>query len=53
MYQLAEGELRRRLEASLKGDGCEINNSPIRYGIANATTISGARLVKGNHVRPR
>lgn len=53
VYQLAEGELRRRLEASLKGDGWEINNSAIRYAIANAVTISGARLVKGNHVRLR
>ncbi|MCZ2156675.1 MAG: siphovirus Gp157 family protein [Bryobacterales bacterium] len=53
VYQLADSELRRRLEASLKGDGWEINNSAVRYGIVNAATIPGARLVKGNHVRLR
>jgi len=53
VYQLADGELRQRLEALLKGDGWEINNSAVRFAITSATAVSGARLVKGNHVRLR
>ena len=34
-YQLADGELRRRLEAALKGDGWEINGSAVRFAITN------------------
>jgi hypothetical protein len=52
-YQLADGELRRRLEATLKGEGWEINGSAVRFAIINNSTVSGARLVKGNHVRLR
>ena len=52
-YQLADGELRRRLEAALKGEGWEINGSAVRFAIINNSTVSGARLVKGNHVRLR
>ena len=52
-YQLADGELRRRLEATLKGQGWEINGSAVRFAIMNNSTVSGARLVKGNHVRLR
>ena len=52
-YQLADGELRRRLEASLKGDGWEINGSAVRFAIINNSAVSGARLLKGNHVRLR
>jgi hypothetical protein len=46
-YQLADGELRRRLETALAADGWEIS------GITNGSNVSRARLVKGNHVRLR
>ena len=52
-YQLADGVLRRRLEATLKSEGWEINGSAVRFAIINNSTVSGARLVKGNHVRLR
>lgn len=52
-YQLADGELRRRMEATLKGEGWAINGSAVRFAIINNSTVSGARLVKGNHVRLR
>ncbi len=53
VYQLAEGDLRRRLETILSGDGWEINGSAVRSAMANNVTVSGARLVKGHHVRLR
>ena len=53
VYQLAEGELRRRLETILSGDGWEINASAVRSAMAHNVTVSGARLVKGHHVRLR
>ena len=53
VYQLAEGELRRRLETILSADGWEINASAVRSALANNVTVSGARLVKGHHVRLR
>jgi hypothetical protein len=53
IYQLAEGELRRRLEAALKGDGWEINGSAVRFAIINNAPVTGTRLVKGHHVRLR
>jgi hypothetical protein len=53
VYQLAEGELRRRLETILSGDGWEINGSAIRSALVNSAEVSGARLVKGHHVRLR
>ena len=53
VYQLADGELRRRLETILSGDGWEINESAVRSAIVNNAAISGARLVKGHHVRLR
>ena len=53
VYQMADGTLRRRLEAALAGDGWEINNSAVRFALTNSSPISGARLVKGNHVRIR
>jgi len=53
VYQLAEGDLRRRLETTLKGEDWEVNNSAVRFAIVNAAAVSGARLVKGNHVRLR
>jgi hypothetical protein len=52
-YQLADGELRRRLETALAGDGWEINGSAVRFAITNNSPVSGARLVKGRHVRLR
>jgi DNA repair ATPase RecN len=52
-FQLAGGELRRRLEAALAADGWEINSSAVRFAITNGSPISGARLVKRNHVRLR
>lgn len=53
IYQLAEGDLRRRLETILSGDGWEINGSAVRFALTNNSTVSGARLVKGHHVRLR
>lgn len=53
-YQLADGELRRRLETAVAGcDGWEINGSAVRFAIVNNAPVSGARLVKGHHVRLR
>ena len=48
-----EGKLRRRLEAALVGDGWEVNNSAVRFAITNGSAVSGAKLVKGNHLRLR
>jgi hypothetical protein len=53
VYQMADGTLRSRLQAALASDGWEINNSAVRFAITNSSPISGARLVKGNHVRLR
>ena len=53
VYQIADGQLRRKLESALGSEGWEINSSAVRYAIANNSTLSGARLVKGNHVRLR
>jgi hypothetical protein len=53
VYQMADGTLRSRLQAALAGDGWEINNSAVGFAIINSSPISGARLVKGNHVRLR
>jgi DNA repair ATPase RecN len=53
VYQLAEGDLRRRLETILSGDGWEINGSEVRSALVNNSVVSGARLVKGHHVRLR
>jgi hypothetical protein len=53
VYQLADGTLRRRLEAALTGEGWEINGSAVRFAVTNGSVVSGARLVKGHHVRLR
>jgi hypothetical protein len=53
IYQLADGELRRRLEGALVGNGWEINNSAVRVAMTSSSSVSGARLVKGHHVRLR
>jgi hypothetical protein len=50
---LPEGEFRRRMEASLGGESWEINGSAVRYALANSSSVTGARLVKGHHVRLR
>lgn len=51
--QLPEGELRHRMEAAVAGDDWEINGSAVRCALAHDLPVSGARLVKGNHVRLR
>jgi Siphovirus Gp157 len=53
VIQMAEGKLRRRLEAALAGDGWEINSSAVRFSITNGDSITGARLVRGHHMRLR
>jgi hypothetical protein len=53
VYQLADGKLRHRLDAALAGDKWEINGAAVRFAITNGLPISGARLVKGHHVRLR
>ena len=53
VYQLADGEIRRRLELTLQGDGWEINASAVRAAPVNNASVPGARLVKGYHVRIR
>jgi acetylglutamate kinase len=53
VYQLADGQLRRRLETALAADGWEIDGSAVRFAITNGSNISGAKLVKDNHVRLR
>jgi hypothetical protein len=53
VYQLADGKLRHRLEAALAGDDWEINNSAVRFAITNGAAVSGARLMKGHHLRLR
>ena len=52
VYQLAEGEVRRRLELTLK-DGWEVNGEAVRAALLNQEVIAGARLVTGSHVRIR
>ena len=52
VYQLTEGEVRRRLELALK-DGWEVNGGAIRAALVNQEVIAGARLVTGSHVRVR
>ena len=44
VYQLAEGEVRRRLELALK-DGWEVNGEAVRAALVNQEVIAGARLV--------
>ncbi len=53
VYQLADGQLRSKLEAALVGDGWEIDSSAVRFAITNGSNLCGARLVKGHHVRLR
>jgi len=53
VYQLADGQLRQRLEAALTTEGWAIDASAVRFAITNGSNVSGARLVKGHHVRLR
>jgi hypothetical protein len=53
IYQLTDGELRRRLEATLGGKGWEVNTSAVRAAMTGSSPVAGARLVKGHHVRLR
>ncbi len=53
VYQLADGQLRQRLEAALTSPGWEIDGSAVRFAITNGSSVTGARLVKGHHVRLR
>jgi len=50
---LAQSELRQRLEFVLRSDGWELNTSAVRAALLNNVSITGARLVKGHHVRIR
>jgi hypothetical protein len=52
VYQLAGGEVRRRLEFALK-DGWEVNGEAVRAGLVNNVQITGARLATGSHIRVR
>jgi len=52
VYQLADGEVRHRLESALK-DGWEVNGEAVRAALVNQEVIAGARLVIGSHVRIR
>jgi hypothetical protein len=51
VYQLADGLLSSRLETSLRADCWEIDDSAVRFVLTTGSDISGARLVKGHHVR--
>ena len=53
VYQLAEGEVRRRLEGALASKGWEVKGSAVRIAIGSSSSVPGARLVKGHHVRLR
>lgn len=53
VHLLPDGEFRRKLESVLTGTEWEINNSAVRSAITNNLPVSGARLVKGHHVRLR
>jgi hypothetical protein len=52
LFQLPEGDARRRLEALLK-DGWEVNGESVRASLVNNQLVPGTRLVTGNHLRIR
>jgi hypothetical protein len=52
LFQLPEGDARRRLEALLK-DGWEVNGESVRASLVNNQLVPGARLVTGSHLRIR
>ena len=51
--QISEGPMRRRLQAALKAEDWQLNESAIRAALVANEAIAGARLVKGNHLRIR
>jgi hypothetical protein len=53
VQQLAESDLRRRLELGLQRDGWEVNGAAVRAALTNEAPMPCARLVKGQHVRIR
>jgi len=53
VYRLSDGKLRGRLETALSASGWDIDGSAVRFSITNGSNISGARLMKGRHVRLR
>jgi hypothetical protein len=52
-HQLPDGDVRRRLQRVIDADGWEVNGSAIRARFTNGSPVTGARLVKGHHVRIR
>jgi hypothetical protein len=52
LFQLPDGDARRRLEALLK-DGWEVNGESVRASLVNNQLVSGTRLVTGSHLRIR
>ncbi len=52
LFQLPEGDARRRLEALLK-DGWEVNGESVRASLVNNQLVPGTRLVTGSHLRIR
>lgn len=53
VYQLADGQLRQRLEAALTTSDWDIDSSAVRFAITNGSNVPGARVVNGHHVRLR
>ena len=51
--QIPEGPMRRRLQAALKAEDWQLNESAVRAALVANESITGARLVKGNHLRIR
>jgi len=52
VHQLAEGDVRRRLEAAFQ-EAWDVNGEAVRFALVNRETIAGARLVTGSHLRIR
>ena len=52
-HQMVEGDLRRRLDATLKSKDWETNGEAIRAAIVNNQLSAGARLAAGCHLRIR
>jgi hypothetical protein len=51
--QLAEGPLRRHLDALLRRSDWDVNREALRMALANHEPDTGARLVTGSHLRVR
>lgn len=52
VYQLADGEVRRRLEKALKDDW-DVNGEAVHAALMSNEAIAGARMVTGSHLRIR